>query len=222
MKKAFSTLLLTTAVISQLTACSGGTKTETTAATQKVTITANKESMDASQLADAGEQLMGPYTWMLADQIFSMTLEKDPQNQKAQFYKAFLKPMMSFRGILTRIKPYARTYGDINKLEDNIKKFPESPMKTFLLDGKEDIKTIGDMQSLLVEQREGYSALRTFLKQNANLEMTIYLNPSVWQDEIQKQAYDSCVVNNASSDDGNMSVDCNYSAAAMKKMNSAD
>lgn len=44
----------------------------------------------ASELADAAEQLVSPYTFMLAMRIADMALEKDPENLKALFYKKLL------------------------------------------------------------------------------------------------------------------------------------
>ena len=90
MKHNFKTMILMSTLAVCLSAC---TDNDNKSAHDGVQITAN-DKMDASSLADAGEQLVSPYTWMLADKVFTMALEKNATNEKAQFYRALLKPMM--------------------------------------------------------------------------------------------------------------------------------
>lgn len=96
MKTILKTTVLATSLVLALTACSEKE--------DKTKIHADA-SMKADELADAGEQLVSPYTFMLSDKVFDMALEKDPSNKKAQFYKAFVKRMMVLKGIVKRIAP---------------------------------------------------------------------------------------------------------------------
>ncbi len=111
-------------------------------------------TMDAESLAEAGEQLVNPATFMLADKTFEMALAKDPENKKAQFYKTFLKRLLTLKGAGVRIRPWVRANGDIGTLESQAQQFPNSPLKDFLYKGKEDISTTTQVQDLLVEYRD--------------------------------------------------------------------
>ena len=213
-------LMLTIAFLTGLSACQNPDSSDSSPnKDNKVTITA-KDTMDADQLTMAAEQLMGPTTWHLADKVFGMALDKDPNNKKAQFYRAMLKPSMKLEGIAKRIKPLARITGDITELETRIKNFPESPAKSFALNGAEDIKTAKDLQDILIFQRESWKEFHQFLKDNQGLELTLYVNPSVYEETVNKSISNTCLVkeNTAQS----IIVDCDMSQVAVKKVNSAD
>lgn len=175
--------------------------------------------MAVDDLINVGEQLIGPYTFHLADRAFEMVLQKDPDNKKAQFYRAFLKRFMVTKGIYTRVKPYARRLMRITQHEKDIKSIPNHPLKTFLLDGKEDIESIGDMQNFLAEYRKANEAFRNFLFLNPDLDMDFYMNPSVFSQQIKENEANSCVV---SYTDEGAKVDCDTTDIATIKINPAD
>lgn len=176
--------------------------------------------VEADALADAGEQLVGPYTFMLADKVFDSALAADPNNKKAQFYKAFLKRLMVFKGIATRIRPITRQEGNIKELNRLTAEVPNAPLKTFLLDGKEDLKSIRDVMSFIGEYKRALNDFRKFTKANLTLELTLNLNPHVFQQEISKQMSENCEV--VQNPDQSYQVKCDYLTAAQKKINSAD
>lgn len=219
MKTWIKTTLLSAALALTLTACSKEKEKSAADQGELARIEANK-NMEASELTNAGEQLVTPYTWMLADKVFEMALAKNPMDKKAQAYRALLKPLMVYRGLAVRVKPFARQYGSIQKLEDSIQKLPKSPLRDFLLDGKEDISNAKQIQDLLVLQREAFNDLRKFLKANTDMEIALNLNPYVWEEAIKEKQKDSCkIIENSSSD---VIVDCNYQDIAQTKIGSAD
>src|SRR5687768_15532354 len=87
------------------------------------------DKMDAEELALAGEQLISPATFMLAQKTFNMSLTKDPNNKRAQFYTAMLKPWMASRGLAVRLKPVIRLHGNIAAHEKMIADIPNSPFR---------------------------------------------------------------------------------------------
>lgn len=177
-------------------------------------------NMDASDLADAGEQLVNPFTFMLADRTFSMALEKQADHKKALFYKAFLKRFMALKGILARLAPVVEKYGNIREYNFRIRKLPDSPLKKFLLDGKPDINDFYSAQTFLNEYVRAVNSFREFLLQNPEIDFTINLNPYVFQKEIAKQWGQSCHVIKAPVE--SIVVECNTKDMAVRKVNHAD
>jgi hypothetical protein len=136
------------------------------------------ESMNDDELADAGEQLMVIHTVPLAEKAFKMALLKNPDNLKAQFYtEGFLKNYTVMKGILTRIKPLVRNHGKIKNLEKIISELPSVPLRKFLLDGKEDIETLADVQNFLSDQQTNWNNFRKWLIKNYDKSLTLNLDP---------------------------------------------
>ncbi len=136
------------------------------------------ESMNDDELADAGEQLMVIPTVPLAEKAFQMALLKNPENLKAQFYtEGFLKNYTVMKGILTRFKPLVRNQGKIKNLEKIISELPSVPLRKFLLDGKEDIETIADVQNFLSDQQTNWNNFRKWLIRNYDKSLTLNLDP---------------------------------------------
>jgi len=188
---------------------------------EKKTVTVS-DTMDSKSLTDAGEQLMSPYTLNLADKVFDMALQKDPENLKAQFYKKFLAPhLVVLKGSFKRFRPYVQTYGNIQQWDQGFKKFPNSPLKEYLADGPEDIKTSADVQNLLDQVANGYLELRNFLAKNQAAELNLYLNPHIFAQQIQQNTVKSCVV--TTSPENNVStIKCDFTEVAQVKLNTAD
>lgn len=218
MKTVFKTTVLATSLVLALTACSQNKESASDKAKQ---IHLNNQ-MQSSDLADAGEQLVSPYTFMLADKAFDMALEKDAANPKAQFYKAFIKRLMVFKGIARRIGPLMNK-GDQKQIADYAKwkkDFPESPLKTFLMDGPEDIDSYAKATRVVADYNKALNEFRLFLKKNSTLELTLNLNPHVFQQEINEEYANSCTWKEGA--DGSVDVNCDSSGVAQKKLNSAD
>lgn len=216
-------VLIASAVLMTITACGVKDKTEKNA-DQKVTILAD-ERMTSDELANAGEQLVTPYTFMLADKVFTQALEKDPTNLKAQFYKSFLKRFMVFKGIAKRVsliekRTNSSDPADNRILIKNLSTMPNSALKQFLLDGKEDINTVSEMQNLISDYESALADFYSFLRKNADAEISLNMNPYIFEQNIKSEWGKSCVVVNQ--DAQNYKVECDASDAATKKVNSAD
>lgn len=218
MKTVFKTTILATSLILALTtACS--TKNESADKAKQIHI---NNQMKSEELVDAGEQLVSPYSFMLADKVFDMALEKDPTNQKAQLYKLFLKRMMVFKGIGSRIKPLVKkgTPQQISDYEKTKQNAPNSPLKTFLFDGPEDIHTAADAMKVISDYVQTLNEFRVFLKKNPAMELTLNLNPYLFEEAINEEAANSCTWQPGT--EGAIEVTCDTAGIAQKKMNSAD
>ncbi|MCB0342366.1 MAG: hypothetical protein H6626_01160 [Pseudobdellovibrionaceae bacterium] len=193
--------------------------------------------MEAEELALAGEQLVGPYTFMLADKVIDMAIEKDPTNLRANFYKSFLKSFMAYKGLLARVKPIVDTQlteHERANFEKSVKGIPQSPFLEFLYDGKPDLNTEADIQDVLADVRDGWNDFRKFLKVNDNFELTLNLNYHVWKSTIDSRTYDSCKVINpayggtreewemSGRDNSYFEVECDYTDLTIAKLNVAD
>lgn len=179
------------------------------------------DKMDSEQLALAGEQLVSPATFMLAQKAFDMSLSKDKNNKRALFYTAMLKPYIALRGLGTRIKPMLRLHGNIAHHEHQLTKIPNSPFRDFILDGSEDIKTVADAQSYLMELQKAWNETRLFLLKNSDLSLTLNLNPYTFKEHIEGALADTCSA--WQTNDGNgFDITCSYKGIAQKKINSAD
>lgn len=178
------------------------------------------QEMSADEIADAGEQLVTPYTFMLADKTFNLALKKNAAHNKALFYKAFLKRFMVFKGILARMKPLVAKQGDLKDYQRKIQSLPESPLKAFLMDGPADIKDIYSAQGFLNEYVRAVNYLREFLLQNPEMNFTIYLNPYLHEESIEKSWSKSC---RALPTRGElMHVECDPREIALRRVNAAD
>lgn len=219
MKTMFKTIALCTSLTLALSACSPEDKK-----TDKVRITAT-EQMDAEELAQAGEQLVTPYTLHLANHVFTKALEKDPGNKKAQFYSAFLKRFTVFEGLLKRVRPYAEKYGNIEQLNRTIKDLPKHPLRDFLLKNnpeKGDIRNLADIQGLLMDYRDAIEEFRQFIAKNPDLTLELYLNPLLFQNQIEENKMNNCVVVDSKDTQTLADVECDFSEIALTRINIAD
>ncbi len=221
--KNLSTLIISLSCVSALCACSshddGGPKQ----------IDANKIYSDlnltptqkSEKLALAGEQLVTPTGFMYANIVFDQSLEKDPTNKRAQFYKAFLALPLQMHGILARLKPFAYKKAESKKKYDAaVMNLPISGLKTFLFDGSADIKDEKDVQAFLDSVYKVQDIFREFVKANKNLELTLNMNDWSGISSI-KSATDNCSVNQVH--DGVYDIaSCDISHVLQINLNRAD
>jgi hypothetical protein len=216
MKSILKTTVLATSLVLALGACSEKDKNDN-GGDGRIQVSAK---MKSDELTEAAEQLVSPYTFMLADKVLDMAIEKDGTNTKAQFYKAFLKRAMVFKGIAKRVAPMmAKNPQQKLEYDRTVKDFPESPLKKFLLDGKEDIHSYSQLQSVLSDYSQALNDFRKFLKLNQNAELTLNLNPYVFEKEINQELVNSCTW---TGENGSYDVHCDHVTVAQKKINVAD
>lgn len=163
--------------------------------------------MDSEELSLAGEQLVGPFTFMLAHNVFEQALKKNPDNQRALFYKTLLKPFMLTQGLANRILPLIREFGSEEEFHQTLNSIPDSPFKTFITEeGGDPIFSTEEAQAYLTKVRDSWNSFRTFLRSTPDMEMKLNLNPHVFKDLIRRKSYNSCRVlsnwNHKSSIDG--------------------
>jgi hypothetical protein len=178
----------------------------------------------AETLALAGEQLMSPISFMYADFIFDLALQKDGSNQRAQFYKALLKPIMQQKGIIKRIQPVVRTLDTERQQEFNeaVAKFPESALKTFLLDGAEDITNEADLLSFIDGHTQAWEEIRLFMKNNKdmNLDINVMTIPGV--EAALERAARECAASQVNDGVFSISENCDYLKALKINVSRAD
>lgn len=177
-------------------------------------------SMTADQLVEAGEQLITPTQFMNADLVFDMALQQDPNNFKALFYKKLLASFMVNKGILARVKPLVVKHGNIKEFEKTVNGLPDMPLTRFLLDGKEDMKSVTDVQSHLSNYQTALNDFRRFLIENQEQQLTIEIS-STHIENLLKQG-DGFECTQISAADGNYHFECDIRDIAKRKLSMAD
>ena len=187
---------------------------------QKVRVSAT-DRMSSDDLTSSAEQLIGPYTFMLAHQMAVRALEKDPTNVKAEFIKTLTQRFEAFRGIHFRMRTLLNP-DQLAKHDRWLREFPASPLKTFLLDprGGVPLKTTTDVQDVVSNYYKGVQAFRQFLIDKQDSRIDLQMNPHVFEQEIRQDLVDNCQVLPGNGND--YEVVCDVEGIATKKMNSAD
>lgn len=177
-------------------------------------------NMSSEELADAAEQLLTPTQFMHADKILDLALEKDPNNLKAQFYKSFLKSYMNNKGILTRIKPLVKQYGNIKEYEKSISEMPNVHLKKFLTAGQEDIASVKDIQNWISDYQLALNDFRKFLIVNQNATLTLELNAQALEASLKDPNSYSCETLSAGSD--NYRFKCDMTEVGHRTLSTPD
>ncbi len=123
------------------------------------------------------EQLFHPQGFIYANRLLDQVLELDPENKKAQFYKAVIKPFLYLKGFKTLSEPIRRKSG-VGDTFDPIHAYLEvmgrGGLKEFLedLEGVETqpIRTMPELQAYFNGWLVEIEDLRQFLKNNLDLE----------------------------------------------------
>lgn len=185
----------------------------------KVEISAS-DKMNADELVNSAEQLLGPTTLMLAFKLSKMAVEKDPSNVKAQFYFKFLKRFEVFRGIYSRVRG-SLTPEQIQKLDESLARIPRSPIKSFLTEvGGAPVQGVQGIQTVYGEYLTAVSEFYTFLKEKEDTKFEIYLNPAIFMHEISSELNRNCMI--VENTDQVVRVECDTAEVALKKVNIAD
>lgn len=177
-------------------------------------------NMTSDELTDAAEQLLTPSQFMHADKILDLAIEKNPENLKAQFYKSFLKAFMVNEGILTRIKPLVRQYGNISEYEKSISSTPNVHLKKFLTNGKEDITSVKDIQAWFSDYQLALNDFRKFLIVNQNATLTLELNAQALEASLKDPNLYNCET--LSANDNNYSFKCDITEIGHRTLTTPD
>lgn len=220
MKTLFTKSMLTLGIASTMTLMSCNDKETIVKEPLKIKVAASDLS-NSDELTQAAEQLISPYSFMLAYKLAATAVDKDPTNKKAEFYYLFLKRFEAFRGVLTRVYPGLDEQQKKN-LDSYIKtQLPDSPLKDFLTQkGGSAITKPSEIQDVMSQYFAASNKLRTFLKQNEQAEININLNPYVFEGAVKEELMNSCqVIENPG---GAFTYVCDASQIAVKKLNTAD
>jgi hypothetical protein len=174
------------ALTASLLACSESkNKTPAPLDVSAVLANASTTSIEKSdQLTNFAEELLTPVNFMHADVLLDKALIADSENKTAQLLKRANASQMLMRGFYTRIKPYlADKPKAMAAYKRSLKMLPEGDLRTFLLDGQEDIKTDVNLQDFLASFIEANDKFRLFVKANKETPFTInvpvFLNDKV-------------------------------------------
>lgn len=197
-------ILLGSFVLMNLAGCSNSKSESAKTPTTKIDtkqILANKNLADSEkseQLAKAAEQLLTVQGFAFASDVADLALQQDPNNLRAKFVKAILAPIMSQKGILARIAPLAEKDEELKAQYDEMmvnleNQFPNSTLKSFLLEGTPDIDSEKGIQDYLDSMANGFRALRLFAKQNKNSSLTV-MTSDLFFAAMKKRFEESCIV----------------------------
>ncbi len=189
----------------------------------------------AEKLALAAEQLISPSGIDYADQVLDVALQLDPTNFRANLYKKFLAPTIKLKGVMARAeKMMTTTPSSQSRYKEELIHADSIGLKDFLVSGAEnDVKNEADVQSLLTEVYDSYNEFRLFLKSNKNNEITLNLNPHLWEAKVEDQ-WEKCKVEKVTThtygfhdqyswEDYNYDIsNCKFDEALTIKVNRAD
>lgn len=186
----------------------------------RVRISVN-DQMSATELVEAAEQLVGPATFMLAYSTAKMALEKDPTNLKAEFLVKYLQRFEAFRGYFQRSMPLMSPEQQAWQKKFIEEQNPNSPLKNFLMDTKNPaFKTISNSQVVLDEYFQAVVQFREFLKKNSNAELTLNINPHVFERQAREDNLNACKW--IETGDRSFQYICENAHILQRKMNAAD
>lgn len=173
----------------------------------------------AEKLALIAEQLFSLTNFMHSVEMADMALTLDPSNLRAQFYKQAAAPLMALKGLATRVKPTIKPEDRVH-YNQQIDNFPDSALKTFLLDGQEDIKNEKDVQGFIDSYITAMNNMRVFLKTYSNKDLTLNANDWSWSAFHQHKLKECIAMQNYNGD--YTEFHCPMKKAGQIKLNEAD
>lgn len=217
--------ILCLAAVTALSACTSqktnGNKVDTmniSALRADVSLTTPQKS---EKFAAIAEQLFTLTNFMHSYDMAEMALELDAGNKKAQFYKNLSGLYMNLKGMAVRLKPLLNEAQKV-KLEQDMQNFPDSALKTFLLDGQEDMKTSKDVQKFIDAYISSLNDLRVFMKSNKDIEITLNANDWSWASFLDRSNKE-CIAKYDTGHENIEEIQCPHNKDSGKvKLNAAD
>jgi len=147
----------------------------------------------SDDLADEGEAFLEKIKLNEAFGKFSEALRINPQNHRATFWRASLRPLLEFKGIARRVQALyqqaTRNSGRYEAMKNDLSKSNSSIMEAFLNDGPEDIRTTEELQEWMDRLRNSIVAFRHEIRSIREAELSIAI-PSFFYSG--KQASSQC------------------------------
>lgn len=119
--------------------------------------------------------------------ILNIALQVDPNNKRAQMYKALLGPIVAAQGAWTRFKPlvlslegpeYQTRYEQQIEIDRARNSYPSNVVE-FMLQGREDVRTVEDAQAFVDSIRDAFLRIKEFHKNNRSLDISVNIASSV-------------------------------------------
>ncbi len=124
----------------------------------------------ANLYADEGEQKLGFATLNEAWGKFSEALRVDPKNERAEFWREMLKPLLEMKGIAARVRPlYLSKEGGLDRytrLMKNLESNSSAEYRRYQLDGPADIATDAHFREWMDRTVVSLDTARSFIKAN--------------------------------------------------------
>lgn len=131
----------------------------------------------SEDLANEGEILLAQYSFDTAYSKFAEAVQIWPENNKAIFWRAVMKPMLEIKGILRRVAPLYKNpkYTSPGRYDVLLRRIRNAhpQMKRHLLLGPEDIHTPEELQEWLERYAATVDELRGELKKLLETETTV-------------------------------------------------
>ncbi len=131
----------------------------------------------ADTLADEGEALLEGVKLNDAFGKFNEALKINPENHRAIFWRASLRPILDLKGIARRMGPlYMQATGNSGRyqaMQNQLRKSNSTALDTFFNDGPEDIKTPEELQEWMDRFRNSIVSFRHELRAIRDAELSI-------------------------------------------------
>lgn len=173
----------------------------------------------AEKLALISEQLFSLTNFMHAVDLADMALGLDPNNARAQFYKKAAGPLMALRGLAVRVKPLMDEE-QLIRWNAQIDNFPDSALKSFLLDGQEDMGSEKGIHQFVDSYIEAMNDMRVLAKSYSGPTLTLNANDWSWAGFISRKTQECLAMTNPQGE--YTGFECPLKQAGQIKLNAAD
>lgn len=133
------------------------------------------------KLALVAEKLSTPSGFMYADEVLELALSYDSTNIRAQLYKKLSAPVMVLKSAMKRLQPVVRKFSAQMRrayVDEQKSMALNQSVESFFNNGKADIQTESQAQSLVDQVMAAQNDLRLFLRSHKDISLQLYsVNP---------------------------------------------
>ena len=139
--------------------------------------------VDSENLTDDAESLLSIETLDQALEKFTEALRLNPQNARADVWKAFVTTELEFKGFLARVRPFVESLSDgphrYDQLVDDSSRASDPVLRHFYLSGPNDIHTADDFQEWVDRVNLQLGQLRSVLNVHRNEEIRLLVPQTI-------------------------------------------
>lgn len=192
--KNFLSALATLLMIASFTSCarSGETSKPDFKTGQEETLNNDlytDAEVDAENLAEEGQELLGFETLDQARAKFEEALKLNPDNAQADIWKHFIAASDEFKGILGRLRPFIESLPNgvarYNSMMDKSLAGADQSYRRFISDGRGDITSAKEFQEWIDRMNLRFDDLRLAFRRHKNKEVRLLIPFAMLQ--IQEQ-----------------------------------